>query len=130
MKRVFYNGRKVNKYPSQPASDLRTGRVYEVIAEKQCGEQLNFILKGMPVGEGYNSEWFKVATVYVAYANEVPVVGEKLGNISRFEPDFVGTSMSMFVNDKVLQVICLGENLYEVYTKFVTYILMVKSRKN
>ena len=56
MKRVFYNGRKANEYPSQPSSDLRTGTVYEVIGEVASGKQHNFILNGMPSGVGYNSD--------------------------------------------------------------------------
>ena len=130
MKRVFYNGRSVKGFPSQPASDLRTGVVYEVTDEKYCGDQLNYILKGMPEGEGYNSEWFKVATVYMAYANSIPVVGEKLGDIIKFDTDYVSQPKPVFVDEKVVRVTYIGENLYEVYTKYVTYMLMIKSKKN
>ncbi len=131
MKRVFYNGHKETMYPCQSASNLKAGICYEVEDEIEMPYQTNYIIRNVEnhieLGEcaGYNSAWFKVVPVYQAVSNSIPCKGEKMKNFKRFNSANLEWEKCEH-SSRILKVIPLSDFVYEVYTQYSTYIVLVK----
>lgn len=122
---VRYNGgTKSYNWCSEP-TELVLGKKYEVIKESVGAWQTNYVLKD--VNGYFNSCWFDdVPSTFVAVADSVPVVGERL-RCSKVE--FVNDS-TVFIPLKssiVTEVMDMGSKVYGVSTGSGSlYIVQVK----
>ena len=126
-KKVRYNGGTLSYYSCSDPVNLVVGKEYEVVFEKDRSWQTDYTLKGVE-GE-YNSAWFNEVSpddgsVYMAIANEVPVVGEKyycnkIEFINR-QPKLISCSTSV-----VKSITHMGNNIYQVTTSNSIYIVNV-----
>lgn len=129
MKRVFWNGNKYSYLPCQPASNLETGRCYEVIQEDVYNFQTNYYLKGvdnygsLEAKPGYSSIWFREVPVYQAFSKSVPIAGTTMKNFKRLNEE--GYVEDIVETSEVLEVHPFGFRVYEVYTENSTYIVSV-----
>jgi len=120
---IMYNGGKESYYHSDDPAVLTKGKLYEVIAERDVnGFQTNYTLKGI-TGE-FNSVWFNEPTSYFAYTDTVPVEGESMKAIIRFDgihaKPFKHTSQVRYVES-------VTPDIYKVYTQNTLYIVKVLS---
>jgi len=118
---LMYNGGTKNYYGCDSPAVLTKGKLYEIIAEEDiCGCQTNYTLNGI---EGaFNSIWFSEPTSYFAYVDSIPVKGEPITSLIRFE----GIHPKAFKHSStVVFVESITSDIYKVYTQNTLYIVKV-----
>lgn len=119
MKRVYYNGYGNG---TKEARHLRTGYEYEVEYEKNEGDNTFLVLKGVQVETGFNSNWFKVLPVFLGFSRQIPVVGAGIEDLHIWNNGDWHIVRDAIKVEKIYQ---LGEDVYEVYDKYRTFIIKV-----
>lgn len=122
---VAYNGGTEGYYSCSDPSVLTIGQMYEVIAQTDRGWQTDYTLAG--VEGSFNSSWFDVITapiVYMALAQTRPVVGQEY---KCFKIEIIGGKPKLisWTTSDVLDVLDLGNNIYQVTTRISIYIVLV-----
>lgn len=126
LKKVRYNGGKKSHYECSNPSKLIKGLEYDVVSIRNRCLQTDYTLNGIN-GE-FDSTWFDDVIsnnhIYMAIANEIPVIGEKLScyRVEFYErkPKLVGDVINVI---KDLEY--LGNNVYRVDTNNNRYIVNV-----
>ena len=122
MKKILmYNGGKDSYYGCDDPEVLTKGTLYEIVAEEDVrGFQTNYTLKG--IDGKFNSVWFDEPNTYFAYTDTIPVEGELMKKIIRFE----GTDITSIKHTSMVHYVePITSDVYKVYTQNTLYVVKV-----
>lgn len=125
-KKVRYNGGTLSYYACSDPTNLVIGKEYEVVISKDRVWQTDYTLKG--VNGEFNSVWFDEVfsndKVYMAIANEVPVIGKRY---SCYKIEFINGQPKLvdWSTSTVQGINHMGNNIYQVTTRNSVYIVNV-----